>query len=44
MLCGAMLCGECKGIAKAKVHAFMKDLKEKRDEREHLLAEIVKEN
>lgn len=41
---GRMLCGECKGIAKAKVHAFMKDIKEKRDERIHLLKEIVREN
>lgn len=41
---GAMLCGECKGIAKAKVHAFMKDLKEKRDEKAHLVKEIVKES
>jgi tryptophanyl-tRNA synthetase len=40
---GAMLCGECKGIAKGKVHAFMKDLKEKRDERVHLVKEIVRE-
>lgn len=39
---GRMLCGECKGIAKAKVHAFMKDLKEKRDEREHLVGEVVR--
>jgi len=39
---GRMLCGECKGIARAKVHAFMKDLKEKRDEREHLVKEIVR--
>jgi tryptophanyl-tRNA synthetase len=41
---GKMLCGECKGIARAKVHAFMKDIKEKRDERIHLLKEIVREN
>jgi tryptophanyl-tRNA synthetase len=40
---GAMLCGECKGIAKAKVHAFMKDLKEKRDERIHLAKELVRD-
>lgn len=39
---GRMLCGECKGIAKAKVHAFMKDLKEKRDEKAHLVKEIVR--
>lgn len=41
---GAMLCGECKGIAKGKVHAFMKDLKEKRDERVHLVKELVRED
>lgn len=40
---GRMLCGECKGIAKAKVHAFMKDLKEKRDERAHLVKELVRD-
>ena len=39
---GRMLCGECKGIARAKVHAFMKDLKEKRDEKAHLVKEIVR--
>jgi tryptophanyl-tRNA synthetase len=41
---GAMLCGECKGIAKEKVRAFMKDLQEKKAEREHLAKEIVREN
>ena len=40
---GAMLCGECKGIARSKVHAFMKDLREKRDERAHLVKEIVRD-
>lgn len=39
---GRMLCGECKGIAKAKVHAFMKDLKDKRDQMEHLVEEVVR--
>ena len=41
---GTMLCGECKGIAKEKVRAFLKDLQEKRDEREHLVKEIVRED
>jgi tryptophanyl-tRNA synthetase len=40
---GAMLCGECKGIAKEKVRAFMKDLHEKMAEREHLVKELVRE-
>ncbi|HWH08227.1 MAG TPA: tryptophan--tRNA ligase [Candidatus Thermoplasmatota archaeon] len=39
---GRMLCGECKGIAKAKVHAFMKDLKEKRDQTAHLVEQVVR--
>lgn len=39
---GRMLCGECKGIARAKVHAFMKDLKEKRDETAHLVEQVVR--
>lgn len=39
---GKMLCGECKGIAKAKVHAFMKDIKEKRDETAHLVEQVVR--
>lgn len=39
---GEMLCGECKGIARAKVHAFMKDLKEKKDEKEHLVKDVVR--
>lgn len=41
---GAMLCGECKGIAKEKVRVFMKGLQEKRDETEHLVSQIVREN
>lgn len=41
---GKMLCGECKGIAKSKINAFMKDIKDKRDERIHLVKEIVREN
>ena len=41
---GAMLCGECKGIAKGKVNAFMRHLKERRDETEHLMKEIVRED
>ena len=41
---GAMLCGECKGIAKGKVNAFMRNLKERRDETEHLVKEIVRED
>lgn len=40
---GRMLCGECKGIARAKVHAFMKQLREKRDEKAHLVKELVQE-
>ncbi|MEA3199249.1 MAG: tryptophanyl-tRNA synthetase [Thermoplasmata archaeon] len=39
---GKMLCGECKGIAKEKVRAFMKDLQEKKAEREHLVKELVR--
>lgn len=41
---GEMLCGECKGIAKEKVRVFMKTLQEKRDEKEHLVKEIVRED
>ena len=41
---GEMLCGECKGIAKEKVRVFMKTLQEKRDETEHLVKEIVRED
>ena len=41
---GAMLCGECKGIAKGKVRAFMKNVQEKRDETEHLVKEIVRDS
>jgi tryptophanyl-tRNA synthetase len=41
---GRMLCGECKGIAKAKVHAFMKDLREKRGQMEHLVKQVVRED
>ena len=41
---GRMLCGECKGIAKAKVHAFMKDLKEKRDQHAHLVEQVVRQD
>jgi tryptophanyl-tRNA synthetase len=41
---GKMLCGECKGIAKAKVHAFMKELREKRDETAHLVKQVVRED
>ena len=41
---GAMLCGECKGIAKNKVHAFMSLLREKRDATEHLVGQIVRED
>jgi tryptophanyl-tRNA synthetase len=37
-----MLCGECKGIAKSKINAFLKTHKEKRGETEHLVKEIVK--
>ena len=39
---GRMLCGECKGIARGKVHAFMKDLKEKRDQTAHLVEAAVR--
>ncbi|HUR68060.1 MAG TPA: tryptophan--tRNA ligase [Candidatus Thermoplasmatota archaeon] len=41
---GAMLCGECKGIAKSKVNAFMKNVKDKRDEKLHLVKELVRED
>lgn len=41
---GEMLCGECKTIAKGKVTAFMKDIKEKRDETEHLVKQVVRED
>lgn len=41
---GAMLCGECKGIAKNKVIAFMKLHKEKRDATEHLVAQVVRDD
>jgi tryptophanyl-tRNA synthetase len=41
---GEMLCGECKGIAKGKVLAFMKDVKEKRDQVAHLVAQVVRED
>ncbi len=40
---GRMLCGECKGIAKEKIRAFMKDVHEKKAAREHLVKEIVRE-
>lgn len=41
---GKMLCGECKGIAKTKVHAFMKDLKEKRDQAAETVKLLVRED
>ncbi|MFA5861383.1 MAG: tryptophan--tRNA ligase [Candidatus Thermoplasmatota archaeon] len=41
---GKMLCGECKGIAKAKVHAFLSDLREKRGQVEHLVKQLVRED
>jgi len=41
---GEMLCGECKGIAKGKVLAFMKDVKEKRDQVAHLVKQVVRED
>jgi tryptophanyl-tRNA synthetase len=41
---GKMLCGECKGIAKEKVRVFLKDVQEKRAQREHLVKEIVRED
>jgi tryptophanyl-tRNA synthetase len=41
---GEMLCGECKGIAKEKVRAFMKDVQEKKAEREHLVKELVRDD
>jgi tryptophanyl-tRNA synthetase len=41
---GKMLCGECKGIAKAKVHAFMKDLGEKRAQAADTIKLLVRED
>jgi tryptophanyl-tRNA synthetase len=41
---GRMLCGECKGIAKSKVHAFMKDLSEKRAQAAETVKLLVRED
>jgi len=41
---GKMLCGECKGIAKEKVRIMIGNLKERRDETEHLVKQVVRED